>query len=46
VGMHYSIREYGEWQVINAVIARRDQRTALARTIAQLYWTEAWTEDR
>ena len=45
MGMHYSIKGYAEQEVINAMMARWDQRQALARTIAQLYYTEAWTQD-
>jgi hypothetical protein len=45
MGMHYSIKGYAELQVIADLMARWDQRQALARTIAHLYYTEAWTED-
>jgi hypothetical protein len=41
----YAIKGYGELQLIADLMARQDQRQAMARTIAQLYYTEARTED-
>jgi hypothetical protein len=40
MGMHYRVKEYGEWLVIRALQQRRDQARTLARTIATLYWAE------
>jgi hypothetical protein len=41
---HYRIKGYGEQEVIDAMFQRFDQKEALARTIAQLFWAEVWLE--
>jgi hypothetical protein len=41
MGSLHRIKGIGEYQVMAAVCARWEQRTLVARTIGQLYWTDA-----